>query len=266
MTLKARVFGRARLESGRLTVRILTKSGWQEVFSVELETHRRRIARWPMVWDEIDRHLRRHGYERSTPVPVDEPEEGVEFAVAGWSQRAPRARYAAAGMEPDLVALTLPPTEVGEIRRALDALGTGLDDWSRRAVVSLTTGLDEADAVTVLLPADHAGSLWYLLGEADHWQRGLDDDSVRALESLAGHLERSRLVVGPLPHVRETLQTALHEALTRPGAEGLAARDELLGIVRRFADAHRTATAADDEEQRRLQAERTEPEQPGPPR
>ncbi|MFG2934474.1 hypothetical protein [Streptomyces sp. NPDC048282] len=65
------------------------------------------------------------------------------------------------------------------------------------------------------------------------------------------------------------------EALSRPGAEGLAARDERRAIIGRFTDAHRTATAADDAVQQRLQAERTErterteraePEAPGPAR
>jgi hypothetical protein len=37
----------------------------------------------------------------------------------------------------------------------------------------------------------------------------------------------------------------------------LAARDELLALLLGFADVHRTATTADDMEQRRLQMERT---------
>ncbi|MET9527429.1 hypothetical protein [Streptomyces coeruleorubidus] len=47
--------------------------------------------------------------------------------------------------------------------------------------------------------------------------------------------------------------------------QALAARDELLAFLLSFADVHRTATTADDMEQRRLQmeqtaAERTEPQ------
>lgn len=63
MTLKARVFGRARLEAGRLTVRILTKDGPRNEFSVELARTYVRGLRWT----EIDRELRQYGYERSDP-------------------------------------------------------------------------------------------------------------------------------------------------------------------------------------------------------
>ncbi|MGW2518262.1 hypothetical protein ACWC09_14840 [Streptomyces sp. NPDC001617] len=59
----------------------------------------------------------------------------------------------------------------------------------------------------------------------------------------------------PWPHVRDTLQNALRQALSRPGAEGLAARDGPLDVIRRFHDARATATAADDPDQRRAQDE-----------
>jgi len=264
MTLKARVFGRARLEDGRLTVRIRTKDGPRNAFSVELAPG---YADRGRAWAEIDRALRRYGYERSDPSSGGRPDDGMEFAVAGWSRDRSGGARGALDRETGTIALELRPTEVGEIRRAVEGLRDDLGDWERGPVDALRTALDEADPTTVLLSASHAGSLWYLLGESGRHQRALDEDSVRSLDHLARCLaEHSRPVTGPWPHVRETLRTALREALTRPGAEGLAARDELLALVLGFADAHRTATAADDEEQRRLQAERAEPEHPGPTR
>jgi len=263
MTLEARVFGRARLEDGRLTVRILTKDGPRTEFSVELATGLVRGLRWA----EIDRELRRYGYERNEPSSDGRPHDGAEFAVAGWSQDRSHGPRGALDREAGTVALELRPTEAGEIRRAVEGLRDVLSDWDRGPLDALRTALDEADPTTVLLSASHAGSLWHLFGESDRYRPTLDEDAVRALDHLARHLaEHSRPVTGPWPHLRATLRTALREALTRPGAEGLAARDELLALVLGFAHAHRTATAADDEEQRRLQAERAEPEHPGPPR
>lgn len=187
--------------------------------------------------------------------------------MTGWSQDRSGVPRGALDREAGTIALELRPTEVGELRRAAEGLRDALSDWERGPVDALRAALDEADPTTVLLSASHAGSLWYLLGESGRHKQALDEDSVRALDHLARSLaEHSRPVTGPWPHVVETLRTALREALTRPGAEGLAARDELLALVLGFADAHRTATAADDEEQRRLQAERPEPEHPGPTR
>ncbi|MGW0605354.1 hypothetical protein [Streptomyces sp. NPDC002640] len=70
--------------------------------------------------------------------------------------------------------------------------------------------------------------------------------------------EEARPVTRPWQQVRDAVHGALREALSRPGRQGLAARDELLDVLRTFADVHRDATAADDEEQRRLQAARPE--------
>ncbi|MDG4858715.1 hypothetical protein P8605_11225, partial [Streptomyces sp. T-3] len=70
------------------------------------------------------------------------------------------------------------------------------------------------------------------------------------------YVEQARLSSGPWPAPREALQAALRQALAQPGAEGLAARDELLDVVGRFVAVHKAATSADDAEQQRLQAER----------
>jgi hypothetical protein len=51
-------------------------------------------------------------------------------------------------------------------------------------------------------------------------------------------VEEGRVRRSVWPAVQEALRQATREALARPGAEGLAARDELLDAVRRFADLH----------------------------
>ncbi|MET9990082.1 hypothetical protein ABZ061_11055 [Streptomyces mutabilis] len=114
--------------------------------------------------------------------------------------------------------------------------------------------METAEAVAVTVPARTLQSVQWCL-EAHAYRTELSADSVRAIDRLRQCIDQARPVTGPWPHVRDTLQDALREALSRPGAAGLAARDELLDLVRGFADVHRTATAADDVEQRRLQAE-----------
>ncbi|WP_344571227.1 hypothetical protein [Streptomyces caniferus] len=161
---------------------------------------------------------------------------------------------------PDTIAVSLPPMEVGDMQRALGSLAAGLS--SRRdaeLVASLMARINEAGAVTVQFPVDRVWSLQRLL-RSPAYRGDLSEDSARALDNLNRHFDTARPVTGPWPQVRDALQDALRDALSRPGAGGLAARDELLDIVRRFVDTHRTATAADDVEQRRLQAERQEPE------
>ena len=90
----------------------------------------------------------------------------------------------------------------------------------------------------------------------EHDHLGHADDDAHGDSAAA----RAHPTAADWPRVRDALQTALREALSRPGAQGLAARDELLDLIGRFADTHRTATAADDAAQQRLQAERAEPE------
>nr|WP_143668556.1 hypothetical protein [Streptomyces sp. Alain-F2R5] len=118
--------------------------------------------------------------------------------------------------------------------------------------------METGEAVAVPVPARTLQSVQWCL-EAHEYRTELSADSVRAIDRLRQCIDQARPVTGPWPHVRDTLQDALREALSRPGAAGLAARDELLDLVRGFADVHRTATAADDVEQRRLQAEPRNP-------
>ncbi|MFI0468293.1 hypothetical protein ACH347_29780 [Saccharopolyspora sp. 5N102] len=169
------------------------------------------------------------------------------------------------GPQPDTVAVSLPPREVAGMQRALESRTAGLRWSNAELAASLIDRMNTAESVTVRIPIDELRRLKDLLSDLSYWSAE-SDDSVASLDNLRHHLDLARPVAGPWPRVRDILQDALGEALSRPGAEGLAARDELLDIVRRFADTHRTATAADDEEQRRLQAEQPEPEdQPSPP-
>jgi hypothetical protein len=264
MTLATRVFGTAQLWADR-TWGISIRVPWGSA-SIHLYD-RNGAGDGPAPapsWADIDRHLSWSGYARTDPAPLTAPEDGTEFDVVGWDRRYQSRRFreeqAGKGAPlPDLVAVPLPPGQVAGVRLALDAWQAARPWWPD-ALEALRTGLDEAGPVTVLLPVDAAGSLHLALEGIEGWGRDIGEDSVRILGDLRDHLARAHSTAADWPRVRDTLQTALREALSRPGAEGLAARDELLDLVARFADTHRTATAADDALQQRLQAERTEPE------
>ncbi|KUL43490.1 hypothetical protein [Streptomyces regalis] len=263
MALASRHPGSARLEAGRpWRVEITYARGW----------HALRLSSGGAAptWDEIDRFLAESGYARTAPAPCRAPRAGDEFDVVGWSGHAPGGSLRRekdperAGPAQD-VTVALPLVEVGEIRRALDALRAHLPRPEQTARISaLIAALDAVDTVTVALPAATAGALHHTLSVIGPWTEGLDDDTARVVGDLARYVGMSQPGAGPWRHVRGTLQDALREALSRPGAEGLAARDELLTVLRRFTDAHAAATAADDAEQRRLQAERAAGERAEP--
>ena len=264
MTLTTRGYGRAQLSaSGSWTVGI-TMSGGR---SVSLWI---RPADAVPTWDEIDRVLAREGFTRTESAPSAVPRDGTPFTVRGWFRLSGRRRFpdepdTDPGSRSDTVAVTLPASEVAGIREALDDLRSA-QPWRQDGFAAVRTALGEADTVTVLLAADVASSLLSTLMAIESWRTEIGDDAVRALRDLYHRLEHGRLVADSSPRVTDTLRTALREALSHPGAEGLTARDELLDVIGRFADAHRTATAADDAVQQRLQAERTEraePEAPG---
>ncbi|MFJ6915833.1 hypothetical protein ACIQUX_18040 [Streptomyces sp. NPDC101133] len=162
----------------------------------------------------------------------------------------------------ETVVASFPPTEVAEMRRSLEDLRRLATDNGRHAecerLSSLMACMETAETVEVPIPVDVLQSVKWSLG-LHSYRAGLSEESVRALNRLRHCIDQARPLTGPWPRVRDTLQDALREALSRPGAEGLTARDELLDLVRRFADIHRTATAADDVEQRRLQAEPPNP-------
>ncbi|MEV5844102.1 hypothetical protein AB0M32_19265 [Streptomyces sp. NPDC051985] len=264
MTLTTRGFGRARLEeSGPWAIQI--------DMGVPPRTRLwvRPVGTAP-TWPEVDRALAHVGYTREGPASSADPRDGTEFSVRGWVSLPGRGRFRA---EPDpdtvsrtdTVAVSLLATELAGAQEALDALQSS-SPWHRGELVALRTALDEAGTVTVLLPVDVASSLLSTLMVIESWRTKIGDDAVRALRDLYHRLEHGRLVADSSPRVTDTLRTAMGEALSHPGAEGLTARDELLALIDRFADAHRTATVADDAVQQRLQAERieqTEPEAPG---
>lgn len=267
MTLTTRGHGRAQLSASGSWAVGITMSGRRSV------SLRIRPADAVPTWDEVDQVLAREGFTRTESAPSAVPSDGTPFTVRGWFRWSRRRRFpdepdTDPGSRPDTVAVTLPASEVAGIREALDALRSA-QPWRQNGFAAVRTGLDEADTVTLLLAADEVGSLLSDLMVIESWRSKIGDGAVRALRELHRHLERGRPVADTWPRVTDTLQAALREALSHPGAEGLAARDELLDIIGRFADAHRTATAADDAVQQRLQAERTErperaePEAPG---
>jgi hypothetical protein len=239
MTLVERCSGRARLDAGWISIGM--ENGQGVSFRCDLGNG---PPSAPPTWEEIDRRLADSGYTRKGPLPSAVPAEGVEFDVVGWVSDY-RPRYSGGGEpdeEPGLLAVPLPLLRAGAIRQALDGLRDA-SPWYEDEIMSLMTRLDEAGPVTVLLSAHEASSLRSLVSKVEFLRREFNPGAVGALEDLQGSLESAFPVSGPWPHVRDTLQTALREALSRPGAEALAARDELLDLIVRFAEAHRTATA-----------------------
>ncbi|MFJ8595162.1 hypothetical protein [Streptomyces sp. NPDC093598] len=259
MVLATKCPGRARLEAGcPWSLQITCAESSQEV--------RLSFGDDAPTWDEIDRCLAEKGYDRSEPVPCRAPETGDEFDVVGWSSPASPAFRRSGGQEEDRerdgppqdLTVALPVVEVGEIRRALDALRARSDrPRQTAAIAALIEGLDAMGTVPVTLPTATADALHHAVSVIGYWTEGLEGDTLGVAGDLCRYLSSSQPTVGPWPHIRDTLQDALREALSRPGAEGLAARDELLALLRGFTDAHRTATRADDREQGRLQMERT---------
>ncbi|GAA3788654.1 hypothetical protein ACFS5L_15885 [Streptomyces phyllanthi] len=152
--------------------------------------------------------------------------------------------------------VTLPVAEAGRLRTALlDEIAREGDSFRAEELVELAAALDEADGVRVLLSVLQATDL---PGELRRGRYSAPDQEVSPeLDRLAALIEQSRFSSGPWQSLRQTLQDTLRAALAHPGAQGLAARDELLELLARFAWAHRGATRADDTEQQRLQAERS---------
>ncbi|MGW4033201.1 hypothetical protein ACWEFL_28555 [Streptomyces sp. NPDC004838] len=259
MTLLERHFGRARLQAEARTIGISTEGE-------EWTSHcflANRSALPVLTWEEIDQSLARYGYARQGPPPSAIPRDGVEFDVVGWRRDFGLSHGVWERDEDLVVAVPLPLNRVGDFRRALDELGDGWR-WHEDEITALKVQLDEMNPTIVLLSAEAADALRFALDRTARRRERSDEGRDQVLEDLHASLNRAYPVSGPWPLVRDALHTALREALSGPGAQGLAARDELLDLISRFAETHRTATASDDADQLRLQAERTAPEPPDP--
>ncbi|WP_369244322.1 hypothetical protein [Streptomyces sp. R41] len=153
----------------------------------------------------------------------------------------------------EALSVTLPVAEAGQLRQALlDTMGRLGDPFRTEELADLAAAIDAADGVRVLLPVLQAT---HLPSELRGNRYGEPDEEVSPeLNRLAELIEQGQFTSGRWQSVRQPLRDALRDALSLPGAEGLAARDELLDVVERFARAHRSATRADDTEQQRLQA------------
>ncbi|MFF8848020.1 hypothetical protein ACF08N_35850 [Streptomyces sp. NPDC015127] len=149
--------------------------------------------------------------------------------------------------------LSLPTADLGDLLQDIrDAVPYCFEPAGAELLKGLAQRIDEAAPTPVVLPAE----LDYQLAQELRTSplRGIREESNTRLDLLARLIEDGRPLSGAWPAVRETLGQALHEALARPGAEGIAARDELLAMVRHFADLHQDATHPDDTEQQRIQA------------
>jgi hypothetical protein len=96
----------------------------------------------------------------------------------------------------------------------------------------------------VIIPAEIAYELARELRKSP--LRGMREQSERRLDRLAEYIDEGRVLHGQWSALQDILGQALREALDRPGAEGIAARDDLLAMLRRFANIHQDATNPDD--------------------
>jgi hypothetical protein len=163
------------------------------------------------------------------------------------------AAFAEKGAGREDVTLLLPTADLGVLLQDIrDAVPYCFDPAGAELLKGLAQRIDEAAPTPVALPAE----LGYRLAQELRMSplRGIREESNTRLVLLARLIEDGRPLSGAWPAVRQTLGQALHEALARPGAEGIAARDELLAMVRHFADLHQDATHPDDTEQQRIQA------------
>ncbi|NYV72875.1 hypothetical protein [Streptomyces sp. UH6] len=216
----------------------------------------------PPAWADVDRCLAERECERRGPDTDAVPEAGVEFDVVGFDRGPWRPTRAGAGrQDAESVAVSMPPEDLVRVRHALDTLlRAAADDAGgrdRERLASLRDHLDATGTVRVTLPEAVLRPALGALRWHPHRAR-IGEEPMRALDGFGDHVEQARPVTSPWQEVLDTLRGALREALSRPGRQGLLARDELLGQLRAFADVHRGVTAADDREQRRLQAERTD--------
>ncbi|WP_199550121.1 hypothetical protein [Streptomyces sp. N35] len=218
-----------------------------------------------LVPADIDRALGDIGFVRLGYVEPGALVDGAEFDVLDFCPQdadpdGPSAEQAAVELAlargTRAVIVSIPACAADQVRETLaEVLGRGTrqGSWSNASLRFVAHRVDAA-TVEVALPASvYERALGALERAGGHTLDAARRDPIQRLVGLA---QQARLSTGPWPAPREALQAALRQALARPGAEGLAARDELLDVVGRFVAAHRTATRADDAEQRRLQAER----------
>ncbi|MBC9712846.1 hypothetical protein H9Y04_09700 [Streptomyces sp. TRM66268-LWL] len=216
---------------------------------------------------DIDRALGRAGYVRAAGALTGEPVDGagfevIDFRSGGADPDGAAAEQAATELAlargASAVVMTLPAAEVPRLRAALaEALPAVRGDAMAAYVRYVDRRLDAA-TTDVRMTAWVHELLLMALTDAIPPRAGdaTETDTAAEVRRLIEHAQQARFTTGPWPAPREALQAALRQALAQPGAEGLAARDELLDVVGRFVAAHRTATRADDAEQQRLQAER----------
>ncbi|MER7173256.1 hypothetical protein [Streptomyces mesophilus] len=223
-----------------------------------------------LILADIDLALGDLGFVRAGFVEPGALVDGLGFEVIDFCPQdadpdGPSAEQAAAELAlargTRAVIVSIPACEADRVRETLAEVLGRRNRQGSSSNGSLRFVADRVDAATVemVLPASlYERALGALERAGAHSADAARRDPIQHLLELAG--AGARLSNGPWPAPREALQAALRQALDRPGAEGLAARDELLDVVGRFVEVHRTATRADDAEQRRLQAGRNGPD------
>ncbi|MGA5451886.1 hypothetical protein ACPCVO_35155 [Streptomyces umbrinus] len=190
-------------------------------------------------------------------MPADRVVDGTELPVFTWYQvedpaTAQGAIDLALARGMSAAAVTLPAIEVAELHTALSDLAHTAPPSPAATLHHLQNRLTAAQVI-LRLPLRDLYALERLPVALRN--QGRDDGTAESrLQRFLQHAGQGWLTTGTWPALRDALADALRLALTQPGAEGLAARDDLLAVVTQFVEAHRQATNADDTEQQRLQA------------
>ncbi|MFD4142813.1 hypothetical protein [Streptomyces sp. NPDC058572] len=151
--------------------------------------------------------------------------------------------------------VSLPAVEVAELHAAVMAVVVTTSPEFVTPIRLLQHRLGAARAMVRLPSSDYKWGLSVLRRALVKQQGVHDDTTVERILRVIRYAGEGWLTAGPWPVLRDALEDALRQALAHPGAEGLAARDELFAVISRFMDAHRHATRADDPEQQMLQAQ-----------
>jgi hypothetical protein len=265
--------GTARLTAGSpWTVDVTTPTGTKRhVLPVRQDAA-------PPSWADVDAVLFVDGFElmrsgvrdrRNRRLPEPYPlTDGADIGVLRtweWTER--RRIDEGFGNTDDSLLLPLPSGADAEAlaEELHAAAGNSPNEFRAERLRRLAERLVRARPSAVLIPSQLAGGLRWDLKSIDP-DPDLDPypgpgpsqrprGTVRARD-LAELIDQARPTATRHPLLHDALREALTEALSHPGAAGIAARDALCEDISHFLALHQTAVRPDDPEQLRIQRER----------